>query len=214
MSPTSGSARSPTRPTTRSSRSIGRRRRVLEPPRRRRSSATPKARRSGAAVAARAGPLSRRVRRRGVARRGDDHGWLGRSVELARPRRDGSEVPVELSLSTWKAGDDVFYTGVIRDITERKQAAEALRQREEQLRQAQKMEAVGPAGRRHRARLQQPADRDPRLRRPAARRAAGRGSDARRPRGHPEGRPERARRSRASCSRSAASRCCSPSSWT
>ena len=36
-----------------------------------------------------------------------------------------------------------FYTAVIRDITERKQAAEALRQREEQLRQAQKMEAVG-----------------------------------------------------------------------
>ena len=41
-----------------------------------------------------------------------------------------TEVPVELSLSTWKSGQAPFYTGVIRDISERKQAAEALRQRE------------------------------------------------------------------------------------
>ncbi len=73
---------------------------------------------------------------------GESH-WLGSTVELTARRRDGTELPVELSLSTWKAGQQIFYTGVLRDVTERKQAAEVLRQREDQLRQAQKMEAVG-----------------------------------------------------------------------
>jgi PAS domain S-box-containing protein len=73
---------------------------------------------------------------------GDDQ-WLGRPIEADAARRDGSEVPIELSLSTWRTGTEIFYTGVMRDNTERRQAAEALRLREEQLRQAQKMEAVG-----------------------------------------------------------------------
>ena len=68
---------------------------------------------------------------------------LGKTIELNALRRDGSEVPIELSLSTWRAGVEVFYTGIVRDITERKEAAEVLRQREDQLRHAQKMEAVG-----------------------------------------------------------------------
>ena len=45
-----------------------------------------------------------------------------------------------------------------RDITEHKQAVEARRLTEEQLQQSQKMESVGPAHGRRRARLQQPAD--------------------------------------------------------
>ena len=73
---------------------------------------------------------------------GDDQ-WLGRTIELTGRREDGSHVPLELSLSTWKAGPVLFYTAVIRDITERRQSQAALRQREEQLREAQKMEAVG-----------------------------------------------------------------------
>ena len=72
-----------------------------------------------------------------------DSPWMGRTVELHIVSRDGREVPVELSLSTWKAGNEDFYTLLIRDITERRQSAEALRQREEELRHAQKMEAVG-----------------------------------------------------------------------
>jgi two-component system cell cycle sensor histidine kinase/response regulator CckA len=67
----------------------------------------------------------------------------GRTIELDGRRRDNSRVPVELSLSTWRAGPEVFYTAVIRDITERRQSQEVLREREAQLRQAQKMEAIG-----------------------------------------------------------------------
>jgi PAS domain S-box-containing protein len=73
---------------------------------------------------------------------GDDQ-WLGRTIELTGRRRDGGPVPLELSLSTWKSGEASFYTAVIRDITERRQSQEVLHQREEQLRQSQKMEAVG-----------------------------------------------------------------------
>ena len=68
---------------------------------------------------------------------------MGSTVELTMVSRNRREVPVELSLSTWKAGNEDFYTVLIRDITERKQTAEALRQREDELRHAQKMEAVG-----------------------------------------------------------------------
>jgi PAS domain S-box-containing protein len=74
---------------------------------------------------------------------GGDTSSLGKTIELCALHRDGTEVPIELSLSTWMAGVEVFYTGIVRDITERKEAAEALRQREEQLRHAQKMEAIG-----------------------------------------------------------------------
>jgi PAS domain S-box-containing protein len=72
-----------------------------------------------------------------------DGPWMGRTVEIHITSRDGREVPVELSLSTWRAGNEDFYTALIRDITERKQTAAALRQREDELRHAQKMEAVG-----------------------------------------------------------------------
>ena len=69
--------------------------------------------------------------------------WMGSTVELGMVGRNRREVPVELSLSTWRAGNEDFYTVLIRDISERKQTAEALRQREDELRHAQKMEAVG-----------------------------------------------------------------------
>ena len=36
-------------------------------------------------------------------------------------------MPIELSLSTWTVRDERYYTGIIRDIGERKRAEEALR---------------------------------------------------------------------------------------
>jgi PAS domain S-box-containing protein len=59
-------------------------------------------------------------------------------------RRDGTSFPVEYTSTPIREGDQVLGTVVvIKDITERKQAEEAKLKLEAQLRQAQKMEAVG-----------------------------------------------------------------------
>jgi len=50
---------------------------------------------------------------------------IGKTAELAGLRRTGVEFPLELSLAKWGSGDAVFFTAVIRDITERKQAEQA-----------------------------------------------------------------------------------------
>ncbi|HEX5591669.1 MAG TPA: ATP-binding protein, partial [Candidatus Limnocylindrales bacterium] len=59
---------------------------------------------------------------------------IGTTVELAARTKSGVEVPIELSLSTWTVRDQRYYTGIIRDIGERKEAEEALRQSEQELR--------------------------------------------------------------------------------
>ena len=48
-------------------------------------------------------------------------------VELAGLHKDGEEFPLELSLGEMREEDDILFTGVIRDVTERKKAEEAVR---------------------------------------------------------------------------------------
>jgi PAS domain S-box-containing protein len=60
----------------------------------------------------------------------------GRQLELAAVRSDGAEFPVELTVALVGSERNRAMTGFVRDITER-------RQLEEQLRQSQKLEAIG-----------------------------------------------------------------------
>jgi PAS domain S-box-containing protein len=61
---------------------------------------------------------------------------VGRTIELFGQRKDGTEVPVELSLSSVQLDGAWHAIGILRDVTQR-------RQTESQLAQAQKMESIG-----------------------------------------------------------------------
>jgi len=68
---------------------------------------------------------------------------IGKTTELAGVRRTGVEFPLELSLAKWGSGDAVFFTAVIRDITERKQAEQA---REMERQRLQTLVETSPVG--------------------------------------------------------------------
>jgi PAS domain S-box-containing protein len=68
---------------------------------------------------------------------------LGRRVELSALRADGSEIPVELAVTRIPLDGPPMFTAYVRDLSERKRAEERLRASEDQLRQAQKLEAIG-----------------------------------------------------------------------
>ena len=59
---------------------------------------------------------------------------LNKRLELSAVRRDGSEFPVELAITRIGTQEPPMFTGFIRDITERKQSENALKQAEEKYR--------------------------------------------------------------------------------
>jgi PAS domain S-box-containing protein len=66
---------------------------------------------------------------------------IGKTVELAGKRRDGSEFPLELSLAEWGTDGTRYFTGIVRDISERKRVEEAERKvQDAQRRQQQALE--------------------------------------------------------------------------
>jgi PAS domain S-box-containing protein len=70
-------------------------------------------------------------------------GNVGAVVEIKAVKNSGDEVHVDVSTSSWSVNGDDFLTVTIRDVTRRKLAEEDQIKLSEQLRQAQKMEAVG-----------------------------------------------------------------------
>lgn len=79
-------------------------------------------------------PAYRRAHREGLARylTTGDGPVLGKRLELAAMRADGTEFPVELAITRVDLPGPPLFTGYLRDITDRKRAEEELRQTDEQ----------------------------------------------------------------------------------
>lgn len=59
-------------------------------------------------------------------RTGEAH-VIGKPRELSALRKDGTEFPIELNLTEIRFGGERYFTAIIRDVTERKQAEEEIR---------------------------------------------------------------------------------------
>lgn len=68
---------------------------------------------------------------------------IGYEREVEATRRDGTPFPCALSVSEFKLQDEIRYVGIMRDISERRAAAEAMSAAQQRLLESEKMAALG-----------------------------------------------------------------------
>lgn len=65
-----------------------------------------------------------------------EHRLIGKTVSTIGLKKDGTEFPFEMSLSSWKSREKTYFTSIIRDITEKREGEEKLRWSEDRLKMA------------------------------------------------------------------------------
>ncbi len=73
----------------------------------------------------------------------NDAPMLHKRFELVGKHRNNREIPLEISVSSIPTKTGIIVNGFLRDLTDRRNTEMALSKSEEQLRQAQKLEAIG-----------------------------------------------------------------------